>query len=220
MSKVDVRTFPISVKASISSRVRSRRIRSSSERMPETPALILASASPRRQELLASAGLRFTVEPPAVDESIPEGEPPDQAVERLALAKAEAVFRRHPDRLVLAADTVVVLGDAILGKPRSPEEAEAMLQRLSGRTHEVITGVALRGPDRREHFHVRTEVEFRALGAEEIRTYVRGGEPMDKAGAYAIQGGASGFVRAVRGSYTNVVGLPLAECIERLRRLP
>lgn len=94
-----------------------------------------------------------------------------------------------------------------------------MLGRLSGRTHEVVTGVAIRGPDREERFHARTEVDFRELTPEEIRAYVQSGEPMDKAGAYAIQGGASGFVTAIRGSYTNVVGLPLAECVVRLRAL-
>src|SRR5690606_5763151 len=100
---------------------------------------------------------------------------------------------------------------------KSPAEAEKMLELLSGRAHRVVTGVCLLGPDRDETFHVSTEVVFRPLGAEEIRAYVKTGEPMDKAGAYAIQGGAAGFVREIHGSYTNVVGLPLAECLERLR---
>ena len=179
-------------------------------------ALILASASPRRQKLLASAQIAFTVDAPEVDESLLPGETPQAAAERLAAAKAEEVLGRNPGALVLAADTLVALGSEILGKPASPEEAEAMLARLSGRSHEVITGVALFGEDRQERFHVRTEVEFRELHPEEIRAYVQSGEPLDKAGAYGIQGGAAGFVRAIRGSYTNVVGLPLAECVERL----
>ncbi|MFO7155798.1 MAG: Maf family protein [Pseudomonadota bacterium] len=178
---------------------------------------ILASASPRRQQLLASAGLDFEVEPSrAVEEHVP-GEDPAHAAMRLARAKAFDVFARRPGSLVLAADTVVAVDDRILGKPKSPAEAEKMLELLSGRAHRVVTGVCLLGPDRDETFHVSTEVVFRPLGAEEIRAYVKTGEPMDKAGAYAIQGGAAGFVREIHGSYTNVVGLPLAECLERLR---
>ena len=145
------------------------------------------------------------------------GEDPARAARRLARTKASEVHARRPGSLVLAADTVVAVGDRILGKPKSPAEAEEMLALLSGRSHRVITGVCLLGPDRDETFHVSTEVVFRALSAEEIRAYVASGEPMDKAGAYAIQGGAAGFVREIHGSYTNVVGLPLAECIERLR---
>lgn len=118
---------------------------------------------------------------------------------------------------MLAADTLVVLNGAVLGKPRSVEEAEAMLARLSGRSHEVITGVALLDAEKEDVFHVGTLVEFRPLSPDEIGAYVRSGEPMDKAGAYGIQGGAAGFVRGIQGSYTNVVGLPLAEVVERLR---
>lgn len=145
------------------------------------------------------------------------GEEPARAAERLARTKAAEVFARRPDALVLAADTVVAIEGRILGKPRSPAEAEEMLALLSGRSHRVITGVCLLGPRREEVFHASTEVIFRPLRAEEIRAYVDSGEPMDKAGAYAIQGGAAGFVREIHGSYTNVVGLPLAECVERLR---
>lgn len=152
----------------------------------------------------------------AEEEWIP-GEDPARAAERLARVKADEVFARRPHALVLAADTVVAIGDRILGKPQDPAEAVAMLALLSGRSHRVITGVCLLGPRREEVFHASTEVIFRRLGPEEIRAYVDSGEPMDKAGAYAIQGGAAGFVREIHGSYTNVVGLPLAECIERLR---
>lgn len=222
MSKVEVSTFPISVKASSSSMVRCSLVCNMSERLKDNfnaPAIILASASPRRQALLASAGIALRVDPPRVDEALLPGEAPAAAAERLAQAKAAEVFGRNPGDLVLAADTLVALGAEILGKPASAEEAVAMLERLSGETHAVVTGVALLGPGVEARFHARTEVEFRPLSAEEIRAYVRSGEPLDKAGAYGIQGGAAAFVRTIRGSYTNVVGLPLAECVERLRRL-
>lgn len=182
----------------------------------DASSLILASASPRRQELLASAGIDFRIDPARVEEEILPGEGPEAAAMRLATAKAKEVLGRNPGALVLAADTLVAVGGEILGKPRSACEAEAMLSRLSDESHQVITGVALLGQGLDKRFSVTTQVEFRPLAPEEIRAYVRSGEPMDKAGAYGIQGGAAGFVRAIRGSYTNVVGLPLAECLEAL----
>lgn len=178
--------------------------------------LILASASPRRRELLQSAGLRFDVIPSSVSEALHPGEPPPLTAERLAREKAREVASRRPGALVLGADTLVVLEGEILGKPPSEAAAAETLRRLAGRTHHVITGVALVSDGIPDSFSVRTEVTFRPLRDEEIEAYVRSREPMDKAGAYGIQGGAAGFVRSIHGSYSNVVGLPLAEVLERL----
>ena len=182
-----------------------------------TPSILLASASPRRRELLAQLGVDFEVCVPEVDETRLPDEPPVHFVQRLAQKKACAVSAQE-NQLVLAADTVVVLDEQILGKPSSAEEAEAMLASLSGKTHQVMTGVCLRGRGFEKLFCVTTEVVFRPLAPEEIRRYVQTGEPMDKAGAYAIQGGAAGMVREIHGSYTNVVGLPLCEVYSALSR--
>lgn len=180
--------------------------------------LILASASPRRQQLLQEAGVSFHVDPPKGSEVLEAGEDPERAARRLAVEKAQEVARRNPRALVLAADTLVVVGGDILGKPSSEEEAWEMLRRLSGRTHQVITGVAFVWERVASPFAVTTDVCFRPLGEEEIASYVATREPMDKAGAYGIQGGAAGFVRAIHGSYTNVVGLPVAEVLEWMSR--
>ncbi|AKU91209.1 Maf family protein [Vulgatibacter incomptus] len=188
--------------------------------MPDlSPPFLLASASPRRRELLAGAGFSFVVAVPGIPEDIEPGEAPDAAALRLAGEKAEAVRVSRPDAVVLAADTVVVLDGRALGKPRDPDEARAMLLSLSGRTHEVVTGVSIRAPTAVEELVARTQVRFRPLEREEIDRYVATGEPMDKAGAYGIQGGAASFVEAISGSYTNVVGLPLAEAVISLRSL-
>ncbi|MCF7849227.1 MAG: Maf family protein [Kiritimatiellales bacterium] len=176
--------------------------------------LILASRSPRRKELLESMGLAFTVRVPAVDETPLPGEGPEAHAERLACAKARAT--ESGERTVIAADTIVVLGTRILGKPESGSQACDMLESLSGQTHRVITGVCIRNNRKEYVFSVSTEVAFRTLERTEIEAYVASGEPMDKAGAYAIQGGAAGMVRAVNGSYTNVVGLPLCELSQAL----
>jgi len=182
--------------------------------------LILASASPRRRELLTNAGFRFEVAPAEVDETYPGGEDPAAFAERLALHKAEQVaarFAAADNVVVLGADTAVVAGGEVLGKPASADDARAMLRKLSGAMHEVITGVALAAPDtvRRAAAHEVTRVFFRPLSEEEISAYVATGEPMDKAGAYAAQGRASRFVTRVEGCYFNVVGLPVA-LVERL----
>ncbi len=173
------------------------------------PRLVLASASPRRRELLAGLGLEFEVRPTAVDETPLPGETAAICVERLARAKADS--EAAPDELVLAADTLVVLAGEILGKPAGPEEAEAMLARLAGRDHLVMTGVAVRdGSTGRTLSGVETtRVAVAPLTPEEIARYVASGEPLDKAGAYAIQGLGALFVEAIEGNYTNVVGLPL-----------
>ena len=184
--------------------------------------LILASGSPRRRELLRNAGFTFEVIPPEVAEDNPDNEAPAMLVERLALDKAEAVagrFHRQDNVVVLGADTVVVVDSTLLGKPASPAEARQMLERLSDRTHEVITGVALVEPEtaRRTVAHETTRVFFRPLEPQEMEDYVATGEPLDKAGAYAIQGGASRFVTRVEGCYFNVMGLPVA-LVDRLLR--
>lgn len=179
--------------------------------------LILASGSPRRRELLSSAGLTFRVQVPEVDETPLPGETPRDTVLRLAALKAATVSRLEPEALVLAADTTVVLGDRMLEKPRHAAEARAMLEALSGNTHQVLTAFALHQGDRQHAAVCTTTVRFRQLTPGEIGTYVDSGEPMDKAGAYGIQGRAAGFVLQLDGSYTNVVGLPLAQVIDVMR---
>ena len=174
-------------------------------------ALILASASPRRAELLAGIGLEFTVQPADIDETPGPDEGARTYVERLAREKALAVAETRPDSLILGSDTSVVLAGRILGKPGDASEAEAMLGQLSGRSHQVMTAVALaRGRECWSKVSV-TDVAFRELSEAEIRAYVATGEPMDKAGGYGIQGRGGIFVSQLSGSYSAVVGLPLEE---------
>jgi septum formation protein len=189
--------------------------------------IILASASPRRQELLRNAGIRFTVRPADIDEAPLAGEAPQDCAERLAREKALAVFRSEPQSFVLGADTIVVVDDAMLGKPRDAEDAARMLRLLSGRTHGVITGVCLVGPvasgrgagvSNTETTSESTLVTMCELSEDEIRDYVTTGEPMDKAGAYAIQGIASRWIPRIDGDYSNVVGLPVARVYAMLRK--
>lgn len=181
--------------------------------------LVLASGSPRRRELLAQLGLEFRVSP-SLREEPPIGSRPETGVRRSAVFKARSVARMEPSSWVLAADTIVVLGGRIYGKPETPEEAMGMLRSLAGRCHDVLTAVCLMRVDRgfcRVEL-VQSRVEFRDLSETEIVAYVRTGEPMDKAGAYGIQGLGGAFVKAVYGSYTNVVGLPLAETLTMLQK--
>lgn len=177
--------------------------------------LILASTSPRRAGLLRGAGFEFEIRPPRADERLRDGETPVAFTLRTAREKAESV-PRGPDETVLGADTAVVVEGRILGKPSGPGEAAVMLRLLSGKMHEVITGVCILFPDDALCFHTATAVLFRDLSDAEIERYAATGEPLDKAGAYAIQGGAAGMVRRIDGSYSNVVGLPLCEVIEAL----
>jgi septum formation protein len=175
--------------------------------------LILASASPRRRELLAQAGYTFEVITADVPEVRKPGEDPIRFVTRLAREKAEAVISRDgvpPDILVLGADTIVLLDEEVLGKPRDEADAARMLRLLAGRTHQVITGVCLAKGRERQRAAEVTFVRFTTLSDEEIEAYVATGEPMDKAGAYAIQGRAGRWVPRIHGCYFNVVGLPLA----------
>lgn len=170
--------------------------------------LILASQSPRRSEILRQAGIPFVVRPAQVDESVGPGEPVDEYVRRIARKKAMAVEAAEGD-IILAADTVVVIGGEILGKPQDAADAVRMLERLAGREHEVITGVCFRRGRELVYDRAVTRVWFAPLTRGEIEQYVASGEPKDKAGAYAIQGLAAEFVQRIEGSYTNVVGLPV-----------
>lgn len=181
---------------------------------------ILASASPRRQEMLAGLGLSFRVEAAEADERVLDGETPETFVLRVAKDKAMIVAERNQGTWVLAADTVVVLEGEILGKPTDAEEAILMLHRLADREHEVWTGFCLgRTGEHRLCRAVRTAVRFADLSGPEIRAYVRTGDPLDKAGAYGIQSLAAFMVREINGSYTNVVGLPLAEVVAAMTAL-
>ena len=179
------------------------------------PLFILASKSPRRRYLLEQAGLCFAVIPSKVDESAFPPSVSDDYVRSLAEAKAEDIAARHPAAWVLGADTIVRIGDAVLGKPRSRDEARGMLRRLSGQTHQVLTGYAICCRDRGRSFSetVITDVTFKELTAAEIEWYIHTREPFDKAGAYAIQGLGTFLVRRINGSYSNVVGLPVCEVI-------
>ena len=181
--------------------------------------LLLASASPRRARLLAEAGYAFDVAPADIDERRLGGETPGAYVRRLARGKAEAVAPRFPGRVVVGADTIVVIDGLVLGKPADAAEAAGMLGRLAGRRHTVLTGVALVRDTRSEVAVERTEVTFTALDADRIRWYVETGEPDDKAGAYAAQGIGSRFIERIEGSYSNVVGLPIPVVDRLLERL-
>lgn len=172
--------------------------------------VLLASASPRRAELLRAAGFEFDVQPANADESVHPGETPDSYVRRVAEAKARAVLPFADNRVVLAADTTVVVDSHMLAKPENDADAARMLRLLSGRRHEVLTGVTLATPKRMLTRVDTTIVEFAALSDEDIAWYVASGEPIDKAGAYGVQGLASRFVTRIEGSYSNVVGLPVA----------
>jgi septum formation protein len=211
--------------------------------------LILASASPRRQELLRNAGIPFTVQPADIDETPLEGELPRACAERLAREKALVVSRNRPEQRVLGADTIVVADGTILGKPRDASDAARMLRLLSGRTHEVITGVCVVGPVAGRQLPVASETDIQTglprcvdnglatgnrqlatasettlvtmndVSDDDIRAYIATGEPMDKAGAYAIQGIASRWIPGIEGDYSNVVGLPIALVYSLLRKL-
>lgn len=185
----------------------------------QTRSLVLASGSPRREQLLLEAGLHFEIDAPPPEEEKNGDDPvlpPDERAQARARAKAVWTARRHPEAVVLGADTVVFLEGEELGKPASPEEAREMLRRLSGRNHRVMTGCALVWDGNVRTFVVETEVAFRLLKMIEIDRYFASGESMDKAGAYAIQGRGGSLIDWVRGSYTNVIGLPLAEVLEAL----
>lgn len=178
--------------------------------------LVLASASPRRQELLRNAGIAFTVQPANIAEVALAGEGGKRFAERMAHEKALAVFRERPEGCVLGADTVVLVDGQILGKPRDADDARRMLRLLSGRRHEVITGVCLAGPHGQHVESESTLVSVQVLTDDDIVDYVASGEPADKAGAYAIQGMASRWISRIEGDYFNVVGLPVSRVFRML----
>jgi len=180
--------------------------------------LILASASPRRQELLKLFGIPFTVRVADIDETMEPGRSPYDEVARVSWLKAQAIPRSDGD-VVIAADTIVVCEGRVLGKPHSEEEAHEMLHLLSGRDHQVMTGCTILSGDQAETFTEVTDLHFRPLSDREIARYVAGGEPMDKAGAYGIQGGAALFCQRMVGDYYNVMGLPVCRLWEVLRKI-
>lgn len=182
--------------------------------------LVLASGSPRRKQFFEMMGWPFEILVPGTEERAKEHEAPSDYTRRNAEEKAAAALAMAADgeeTVVVAADTIVVQDNRILEKPKDEEEAARMLRALSGHTHQVMSGVCVMDGRRKTSQTVVTEVQFKELSDEEIRAYIRTGEPMDKAGAYGIQGHAAYMVRAIRGSYTNVVGLPLTETVEMLR---
>jgi septum formation protein len=182
---------------------------------------ILASLSPRREELLRSAGLQFKIIPAHVNEEYLQGENPREHVRRLSQDKAMVIARKNPSSLALGADTIVVIDGLILGKPKNKKQAREMLERLSDREHKVFTGFTLA--------HIATKVyktkvisstvRFKKISPEEMQWYVNCDEPYDKAGGYAVQGKGACFIKSIRGSYTNVIGLPLCEVLEELQNL-
>ena len=181
-------------------------------------ALILGSGSPRRRELLSQLGVEFRVVPANIDESVLANEAPEDYVLRMAMEKAQTIAAEHPTASVLGADTTVVLDDDILGKPAGHGDALATLARLSGRSHQVMTGICLATPAGSHGEVVTTEVTFMTLDLDTCEAYLATDEPWDKAGSYGIQGLAGAFVRSIEGSYSNVVGLPLAETWLLLQR--
>ena len=187
----------------------------------DSTGIVLASASPRRSELMALAGLTFSVVPADICEDALPGERAADHVLRLSFEKSQAVAATTPGRFFVGADTIVVLDGEILGKPVDGTDARRMLSHLSGRNHQVITGFTVFDAQSLCHTsrNVSTEVTFKTLTGAEIDAYIATGCPMDKAGAYAIQGGALHFVRAINGSYTNVVGLPMTELYEVLQAM-
>lgn len=179
--------------------------------------IILASQSPRRKELLEEVGLRFRVEPAQIEEHLDESLPITQAIEQLAKEKAMPIARRHPQCIVIGADTLVAVDGLVLGKPADEADAERMLRMLSGRRHQVIGGVALLCGNEEVLFHCVSEVRFFPLREEEIAAYIQSGEPMDKAGAYGIQGTGARFIKHIEGDFYTVMGLPCGRLYQELK---
>lgn len=181
--------------------------------------IILASGSPRRKELLTLAGVNFRVIPSGADENINKDLSPAETVESLAVLKASDVYSLHPGCAVIGSDTVVASCGKILGKPADEDDAFNMLSALSGKTHSVFTGVCIKTPEKTVVFSEETQVTFYPLTPDEIREYIATGEPMDKAGAYGIQGRGCTLVEKIDGDYFNVVGLPIAQTVRKLKEL-
>lgn len=180
--------------------------------------IILASASPRRQELLKYIVPEFEIIPADVDETLPEGTVSEKAAEFLASKKAKHIAKQYPDSVVIGSDTVVIIDGIILGKPADKSDAERMLKLLSGRTHKVITGVCIAYGEKTDSFSCETKVTFYPLTDKEILDYIATGEPMDKAGAYGIQGYGSVLAEGIEGDFFNVMGLPVAMLKRRLEK--
>ncbi len=187
--------------------------------MPDRKRVILASASPRRKELLEKLGLKFEVEASNYAEELRPGLAPHELVRHISLAKARIVAARHPNAIVIAADTIGILRGKVIGKPHTPDEARKMLATLSGRSHTVITGFTIIDTEtnKTRTESVETKVYFRKLDSAEIEAYVKSGEPLDKAGGYAIQGRGALLVERIEGDYFNVVGLPLSALAASLK---
>jgi septum formation protein len=183
--------------------------------------LILASASPRRQELLRAVGLKFKIIPAHVNEHYLAGESPRQHVKRLSYDKAMVIAKKYPESWTLGADTIVVIDGLILGKPQNKTQAREMLQKLSGREHKVFTGftIAHVAAEVYQTKVIQSIVRFKTLSPKEMDWYVACDEPYDKAGGYAVQGKGACFIQSIRGSYTNVIGLPLCEVLEAFKKL-
>ncbi|MBN1473324.1 MAG: septum formation inhibitor Maf [Syntrophaceae bacterium] len=183
--------------------------------------IILASASPRRKQLLSSVGLKFKIVPAHVNEDYLRGETPQQHVRRLAHSKAKIVSEKYPDAWVLGADTIVVIDGQILGKPENKAQAKKMLQKLNNRTHKVYTAFTItRASSSISRTRViQSAVSFKNISPDEIKWYISSKEPYDKAGGYAAQEKGASFIKSVRGSYTNVIGLPLCEVLEEFKKL-
>ena len=181
--------------------------------------LILASQSPRRRELLEKCGIPFLCDPAGIDESFDHTKPVEEEIRRLAMRKAEAGLIKHPDAVVVGSDTIVVLNGTVLGKPADEKDAEHMLKMLSGNTHQVVTGLCIMS-EKKVYTDVSVaDVTFAELDEEEIRSYIASKEPMDKAGAYAVQGLGGKFITGISGDYYTIVGLPLNMVYEELKNL-
>lgn len=180
--------------------------------------IILASKSPRRRELMELLHIPFEVIVSDIDEQIDYTNDLVKEIEKLSFRKAQAVFKDHSDALVIGSDTIVKIGNDVLGKPKNIEDAKAMLKELSDNTHQVVTGVTILYKDKAETFSSVADVTFYPLSDEEIDAYIATNEPMDKAGSYAIQGDAAKFIRSIHGDYYTIVGLPIAELYHRLKK--
>ena len=190
-----------------------------SERRQRARKIVLASSSPRRRELLRLTGLRFLIDHSDFEEVLTQHVQPERLARRLSYGKASAVASRHGDALIIAADTFITLRGAVLGKPHTPEEARRMLMLLNGRSHVVTTGVTVLDTrtSRKSSFAVSTKVFFKKMSEQDIDGYIATGEPLDKAGAYAIQGLGAFLVRKIEGDYFNVIGLPLSALADALK---
>lgn len=180
--------------------------------------IVLASGSPRRKELLSLLGFDFDVVPADINEEIDYTKPLQEEIEKLSYLKAYEVFKEHKNSIVIGSDTIVAISNKVLGKPKTKEKAKEMLQELSGNVHQVITAVSIISPKKSETFSTISNVYFRELSKEEIENYSNTEEPLDKAGAYAIQGQARTFISRIDGDYYSIIGLPICELSQRIKK--